>query len=132
MKKIVVNGTFDVLHPGHVFLLNAARAHGDYLLVCIDADQRVSALKGSDRPILTQDERRVILLNLKSVDEVQIFNSEEELVSILSAYQPDVMVKGSDWKGRPIVGEHCCKRIEFYDRIEQYSTTKTIQRITGR
>ena len=132
MKTIFVNGTFDLLHPGHIVLLNTARSMGDYLIVAIDSDRRVKELKGDARPINSQYDRRVILSNLKAVDLVEVFDTDEELIEILQLYMPDVMLKGSDWKGKPIVGESYCKKIEYYDRIEEYSTTKTIQRITDR
>ena len=132
MKKIFVNGTFDLLHPGHVVLLNTARSMGDYLIVAIDSDRRVKELKGESRPINSQHDRTVILSNLKAVDLVEVFDTDEELIGILKLYKPDIMLKGSDWKGKPIVGEEYCKRIEYYDRIEEYSTTKTIHRIADR
>ena len=105
---------------------------GDYLIVAIDSDRRVKELKGDSRPINSQHDRTVILSNLKAVDLVEVFDTDEELIGILKLYKPDIMLKGSDWKGKPIVGESYCKKIEFYDRIEEYSTTKTIQRITDR
>lgn len=132
MKKIVVNGTFDILHVGHVKLLNYAKSLGDHLLVCIDTDLRVKELKGSSRPIYTQEDRCAILLNLKAVDDVKFFNSQEELISILEEYQADAMVKGSDYRGKSIIGKANCKEVIYYDRIEQYSTTSTIQHIVDR
>ena len=132
MTTVFVNGTFDLLHAGHIALLNTARSMGDYLIVAIDSDRRVKELKGDARPINAQSERRIILSNLKAVDLVEMFDTDEELIEILQLYMPDIMVKGSDWKGKPIIGESYVRRIEYYDRIEEYSTTKTIQRITGR
>ena len=132
MKTIFVNGTFDLLHPGHVVLLNTARSMGDYLVVAIDSDSRVKELKGESRPINSQHDRRVLLSNMKAVDVVEVFDTDEDLINIIKTYNPDVMLKGSDWKGKPIVGEEYCKKIEYYDRIEEYSTTKTIQRIVDR
>lgn len=132
MKKIVVNGTFDILHTGHVCLLNYAKSLGDHLLVCIDTDRRVKELKGEKRPINTQEERKFLLENLKCVDEVRFFDSKEELIQILIDYQADVMVKGSDYKGKSKTGQLYCKEVIYYDRIEQFSTTKKIQDITSR
>jgi rfaE bifunctional protein nucleotidyltransferase chain/domain len=131
MKTIFVNGTFDILHPGHVQLLNYARSLGDSLLVAIDGDQRVQELKGSGRPINSEDDRKLMLESLRSVDTVWIFNSDQELEDICRLYNP-VMVKGSDYKGRPILGHQYCKEIVFYDRIEPYSTTRAIQDISSR
>ena len=130
--NIVVNGTFDIVHRGHIKMLNYAKSLGEYLLVCIDSDQRVAQLKGPSRPINNQFDRQFLLSNLKSVDKVCIFNSKEELEYILESYKPDIMVKGSDYKDKPIVGQHLCKEIKFFDIVDEYSTTKTIQRITNR
>jgi D-beta-D-heptose 7-phosphate kinase/D-beta-D-heptose 1-phosphate adenosyltransferase len=132
MKTVVVNGTFDILHSGHIRLLNVARNMGDHLLVCIDSDRRVSALKGSARPINTQLDRKELLLNIKAVDQVEVFDTDEELISILKKYNPDIMVKGSDWKDKPIVGSQYVKHIEYFERLEEYATTKTIQNIINR
>jgi rfaE bifunctional protein nucleotidyltransferase chain/domain len=131
MKTIFVNGTFDILHPGHVQLLNHARSLGDSLLVAIDGDQRVRELKGSGRPINSENDRKLMLENLRSVDTVWIFNSDQELEDICRLYNP-VMVKGSDYKDKHIIGQQYCKEIVFYDRIEPYSTTQAIQDISSR
>jgi D-beta-D-heptose 7-phosphate kinase/D-beta-D-heptose 1-phosphate adenosyltransferase len=131
MKTIFVNGTFDILHPGHVQLLNYARSLGDSLLVAIDGDQRVRELKGSGRPINSEDDRKLMLESLRSVDSVWIFNSDQELEDICRLYNP-VMVKGSDYKDKHIIGQQYCKEIVFYDRIEPYSTTQAIQDISSR
>ena len=129
MKRVVVNGTFDIIHPGHIHLLNYAKSLGDYLLVAIDTDQRVQQLKGPDRPINSQNERKLLLENLQAVDEVCFFQTDQDLESIFKDYQPDVMVKGGDYRGRHIVGEKFCKSIVFFDRIECYSTTAKIEKI---
>ena len=131
MKTIFVNGTFDILHPGHVQLLNYARSLGDSLIVAIDSDQRVRELKGDNRPINPEDDRKLMLESLRSVDSVWIFNSDQELEDICRLYNP-VMVKGSDYQGKRIVGQQYCKEIVFYDRIEPYSTTRAIQDISSR
>lgn len=131
MKTIFVNGTFDILHPGHVQLLNYARSLGDSLIVAIDSDRRVQELKGASRPINSEDDRKFMLENLRSVDTVWFFDSDQELEDICRLYNP-VMVKGSDYRGRHIVGQQYCKEIVFYDRIEPYSTTRTIQDISTR
>jgi D-beta-D-heptose 7-phosphate kinase/D-beta-D-heptose 1-phosphate adenosyltransferase len=132
MTTVVVNGTFDILHPGHVAMLNTARSLGDYLIVCIDTDRRVKELKGNTRPINDQVFRKVMLQNLKAVDIVEFFDSQEDLVRLLKLYKPDIMVKGSDWKGKSVVAEQYVKEIFWYDRIDEYSTTKIIQDIISR
>lgn len=131
MKTIFVNGTFDILHPGHVQLLNYARSLGDSLIVAIDSDRRVRDLKGANRPINSDDDRKFMLENLRSVDTVWFFDTDQELEDICRLYNP-IMVKGSDYRGRTIIGQQYCKEIVFYDRIEPYSTTRTIQDINSR
>lgn len=131
MTKIVVNGTFDIVHRGHIELLNYAKSLGSHLLVAIDTDRRVAELKGSTRPINCQWDRMFMLENLQAVDAVCFFDSNEELEYILKTYQADIMVKGSDYRGKPIVGSQYCKEIKFYERTS-HSTTKTIQDIIDR
>ena len=130
--QVIVNGTFDILHPGHIAMLNTARSLGDYLIVCIDTDRRVKELKGDTRPINDQNFRRIMLQNLKAVDVVEFFDSQEDLINLLKLYKPDIMVKGSDWKGKSVVAEKYVKEIYWYDRIEEYSSTKIIERIANR
>ena len=130
MKKIVVNGTFDVIHPGHLALLNYAKSLGDFLLVAIDSDERVKQLKGSTRPVNDQYSRQLMLQHLKPVNEVVIFNSDDELLHYIK--QCSIMVKGSDYKDKPIIGAEYCKKIDFYERLEAFSTTKKIQSIINR
>ena len=133
MKTVMVNGTFDVLHPGHIALLNTARSYGDYLIVAIDTDRRVKELKGDSRPINCQQDRSIMLTNLKAVDIVEFFDSTEELIEIMEMYKPDVYVKGSDWKhDKGSTAEQYCKQVIYYDRVGDYSTTKTIQDIISR
>lgn len=130
MKQIIVNGTFDIVHSGHLALLNYARSLGDYLIVAIDSDRRVKELKGADRPVNTQAERQELLSNLRSVNEVRIFDSDQELVNIIA--ECAVMVKGSDYRDRPIVGLEVCPSIVFFERIDGFSTTEKIQHIANR
>jgi D-beta-D-heptose 7-phosphate kinase/D-beta-D-heptose 1-phosphate adenosyltransferase len=130
--KIIVNGTFDVLHKGHIVLLEYAKSLGTSLLVCIDSDRRVKELKGNTRPINNQYDRAYMLTALKSVDLVWVFNSDQELIDQIKLFNPDIMVKGSDYQNKPIVGSEYCKEIIFVDLIDGYSTTNIIQRITNR
>jgi len=130
--KIIVNGTFDILHRGHVELLEHAKSLGEFLLVCIDTDRRVKELKGEGRPINNQADRAFMLQGLKCVDAVWTFDSEEDLERICQMYQPNVMVKGKDYEGKRIVGANHCKEIKFVELVDGYSTTSIIQRITDR
>lgn len=132
MIRVIVNGTFDIVHTGHIKMLNYAKSLGDYLVVCIDSDRRVSELKGPSRPVNSVSDRKFLLENLKSVDQVWVFDSDQELESLCMNYSPHYMVKGGDYKGLPYIGEQFCEKTVYYDRIEEYSTTKTIQRIANR
>jgi D-beta-D-heptose 7-phosphate kinase/D-beta-D-heptose 1-phosphate adenosyltransferase len=113
-------------------MLNTARSLGDYLIVCIDTDRRVKELKGDSRPINDQNVRKIMLSNLKAVDIVEFFDSQEDLINLIKLYKPDIMVKGSDWKGKSVVAQQYVKEIYWYDRIDEYSTTRTIQDIINR
>lgn len=128
----MVNGTFDIVHRGHLDLLSFARQQGDCLLVAIDTDRRVKELKGEQRPINNQNDRKYLLSSLKYVDQVLFFDSKEDLINIMKDYQPDVYVKGSDWKGSASTAEKYCSKVIYYDRVGEYSTTNTIQDIISR
>ena len=132
MKTIFVNGTFDLLHPGHVSLLAWAKSLGDYLVVGIDTDDRVREKKGSTRPIYNQTDRGIMLDSMSAVDEVRYFDSDESLENLVKDVKPDIIVVGSDWKGKTIIGSYYAAELKFFDRIEEYATTKTIQCIIDR
>jgi len=132
MKNIFVNGTFDILHPGHVQLLNYAKSLGGTLTVGIDSDRRVREKKGHARPVYNVGDRAYMLQNLKAVDYVVIFDSDEELERCIKTVKPDIMVVGSDWKGKSVIGSMYSAELRFFDRIEEYATTKTIQSIINR
>ncbi len=129
MKRIFVNGTFDIIHRGHIEILNYAKSLGDYLIVAIDTDERVKRLKGVERPIYTLCDRLFHLKNIKSVDEATSFNTDEELFDLVR--RCDIIVKGSDYRNRVIPEQEYCKQLIYYDRTE-HSTTKTIQHIIDR
>ena len=131
-SKVFVNGTFDLLHPGHLYLLNFAKSYGDYLIVGIDTDDRVREKKGPTRPIYNQDDRAFFLSMLKPVNQVEMFSSDKELESLIKGFEPDTMIVGSDWKNKPVIGSQYTSKLVFFDRIEQYATTKTIQSIIDR
>ena len=107
-KVVFTNGCFDLLHPGHVRLLEAARGLGDVLVVAINSDESVRGLKGPTRPILPENERAEVLASFAAVDAVTVFG-EETPCPLLEKLLPDILVKGSDWShwiaGREIVEE---------------------------
>jgi rfaE bifunctional protein nucleotidyltransferase chain/domain len=130
MRKIFVNGTFDILHRGHLELLLFAREQGDFLTVAVDTDERVRRLKGSTRPINSCADRMMMLMHLKVVDAVANFDTDEQLIDLISNH--DAMVKGSDYIGKDIIGQEVCREIIFFDLIKGCSTSETIKRIINR
>ena len=132
VRRVIVNGTFDILHRGHIEMLNFARSQGSYLLVAIDSDKQVQELKGDSRPINNQEDRKFQLENLKSVDAVWIFDSQEELEHICKIYKPHLMVKGADYIGKKITGSQYCNKIKYYELVKNYSTSKIIENINNR
>ena len=127
MKISFVNGCFDVLHPGHIELLKYARSLGDYLIVAIDSDRKVAEMKGPERPIFSQHDRSTMLAAIRYVDVIHVFDTKEELEDLLESISPDIMVVGSDWKGKEVVGSQYAKSVRFFDRLGDYSTTQTIE-----
>jgi len=104
MSKVVfTNGCFDLIHPGHIDLLNRAKALGDRLVVGLNSDSSVRQMKGAGRPVVSQDARKAVLLGLKAVDDVVIFD-ELTPENIIREIRPDVLVKGGDWPVDQIVG----------------------------
>lgn len=130
MIKVFVNGTFDILHTGHIQMLNFAKSQGNYLTVGIDCDERVKILKGPSRPINSESERKFLLENLKAVDSVIVFKSDDELIDLIKTH--DIMVKGSDYIDKTVIGKDVCKKLVFFDLVNGYSTTKKIQDIISR
>ena len=89
-------------------------------------------MKGPTRPIYNQNERKFFLENLKSVDVVRCFSNDEELEGLVKSVKPDIMIVGSDWKDKSVIGSYYASELIFFDRIEDYATTKTIQDIINR
>jgi len=128
MTKIVwTNGCFDILHIGHVELFKYAKSLGDVLIVGIDSDEKVAKDKGPERPFNTVMDRMKILRAIKYVDDVFIFDTTQELADTIKKLSPDVMVIGSDWKGKKVIGEEYTKELRFFDRIAGYSTTDILE-----
>lgn len=127
-EKIVwVNGCFDVLHDGHLNLLEYAASLGE-LHVGIDCDLRINKVKGSGRPINSQSFRKRLLENLKYVNKVYVFETDQELRYITKKLKPSYMVIGSDYKNKTIIGAENIKEIIFFEK-SIHSTTEVINRI---
>ena len=127
MKKIWVNGCFDILHLGHVRMLEFAKSLGGSLVVGIDSDTRVSELKGEDRPINNQLSRSEFLVALKSVDSVVVFDSKYEMRKLLKTHRITDMVIGEEYKGKEITGSDLVDKIHFFPKVGSLSTTKVIR-----
>jgi D-beta-D-heptose 7-phosphate kinase/D-beta-D-heptose 1-phosphate adenosyltransferase len=121
--KIWVNGCFDVLHRGHFELFNFAKSLGNKLIVGLDSDEKISNDKGQDRPYNRLDDRVYALESLKAIDKVMVFDNKDHLEYLVKITKPDILVVGSDWKGKEIVGGQHAKKIVYFDRIGNYSTT---------
>jgi D-beta-D-heptose 7-phosphate kinase/D-beta-D-heptose 1-phosphate adenosyltransferase len=128
------NGVFDILHPGHLRYLQAARRHADMLIVGVNADASVRRNKGPGRPINPDGERAEVLAALECVDAVSIFDDDTP-ADIIRRVQPDVLVKGADWPADQIVGRDTVEarggRVVLEPVEQGYSTTTLVHRIRG-
>ena len=127
MKIVWTNGCFDILYRGHIELFKYAKSLGDLLLIGIDSDKKVKVDKGDQRPINKEQDRKFMLESIRHVDKVFIFNSKQELEDLIKLVKPNIMVIGSDWKGKKVVGQEYAQEINFFDRIPKYSTTNIIK-----
>ena len=132
-KQVVfTNGVFDLIHPGHVRYLQAARSLGDALMVGVNADESVRRNKGEGRPVTPERERAELIAALACVDAVTVFE-EDTPAEVIRAIQPDVLVKGADWAADQIVGRDTVEahggRVVRVAVEEGYSTTAILQRI---
>ena len=125
-KKIVfTNGCFDILHLGHIKYLEEAKKCGDILIVGINSDESVKKLKGLDRPINSEYDRSYLLASLEIVDYVVVF-SEETPFNLIKKIKPNILVKGGDYEGLPVIGEHIVDELKIVNFIEGKSTSETI------
>jgi len=134
MKTVFTNGCFDLIHPGHIELLKIARSMGDRLVVGINSDRSVRAIKGDSRPIICEQDRKAVLEAISVVDEVLIFD-ELTPSELIQQIKPDVLVKGGDWPEDEIVGAKFVRsyggEVHSVPIVDGHSTSQIVEKITG-
>ena len=129
---VFTNGCFDLLHRGHVHMLRQAKAHGDILIVAINSDRSVKAIKGPRRPVLSQEDRAELIAAMEMVDYVVIFD-EPDPYSVIAALIPDVLVKGGDWSAEKIIGADVVAenggQVAVVPYLKGFSTSEILERI---
>lgn len=126
--KIWTNGCFDLIHHGHIALFEFGKSQGDTLYVGIDSDLRVKELKGENRPVNNQEDRRRVLESIRYVDKVFIFNTKEEMERILIENGIDLIVIGDDYLGKEVTGSHLCE-VRFFPKIPNISSSSILKRL---
>ena len=127
MKIVWTNGCFDILHRGHIELFKYAKSLGNKLIIGIDSDEKVKQDKGKGRPINCVEDRKYVLESISAIDEVLVFESTKELENLIKETKPDIMVIGSDWKNKTVIGQQYAGKLLFFDRFGNYSTTEILK-----
>lgn len=125
MKRVWINGTFDIIHIGHIRLINYAKSFG-IIRVGLDTDERVREKKGMERPFNTLSDRIEFISSISGIDSVVSFGSDDELVERIKEWKPDVMVIGNDYTYEQIIGAEFIPKIEFFKKVDGISTTKIL------
>ena len=129
-KIVWCNGTFDILHPGHIELFKVGASLGKKLIVATDTDEKIRKDKGASKPVNNLCDRISMLQAIKYIDEVLYFNTREELEGLIKLYRPDILLLGDDWQGGDVVGIENAREVRFLPRLN-YSTTDIIKKIRG-
>ena len=124
--RVWTNGCFDILHRGHIELFSYAKSLGGELIVGVDTDKKVKLDKGGDRPVNNLQDRMIVLQSIKYIDKVISFDSTEELRKTIRWYKPDIMVIGSDWRDKDVIGQEFTDKLIFFGRVGKYSTTSVL------
>jgi rfaE bifunctional protein nucleotidyltransferase chain/domain len=130
MKIIFTNGCFDILHRGHIDLLRYCKSLGGKVIVGLNSDKSVKKLKGDQRPINSQEDRKFLLESIKYVDKVFIFSNNTPY-ELIKKIKPDIIVKGGDYLPNEVVGKDIAK-VRIFNYVKGYSTSETIKRISDR
>ena len=128
-NTVWTNGTFDILHPGHIELFKVARSLGDKVIVATDTDEKIKKDKGFDRPVNDLCYRVAMLEAIKYIDVVLTFNTRQELEDLIQLYQPDILLLGDDWRDGEVVGAEFAKEVRFLPRVGGYASSSTISKI---
>jgi D-beta-D-heptose 7-phosphate kinase/D-beta-D-heptose 1-phosphate adenosyltransferase len=132
-KIIMTNGCFDILHAGHTYILEESKKLGDILIVALNSDLSVKKIKSKDRPIVSELDRAYVLSCLSSVDYIILFDNESP-EEIICEILPDILIKGSDYKGKKVAGEDCLtkngKKVVLIDLIKGKSSTSIIDKVS--
>lgn len=129
MTKVWINGTFDIVHLGHIKMLKRGAELGDFLIVGIDSDRRVSELKGETRPINKLVSRITLLESIRYVDRVLSFDSDKELETLIKTIRPEIMVIGEEYKTKRIIGKEFVKEIIYFPLLDGFSSTNIINKL---
>ena len=127
-----INGCFDVLHIGHIEMFKECKKMVDVLVVAIDSDSRIKNNKGAKRPYNSMEDRKNMLMNLKTIDVVFSFDSDEELTNLIKCLNPNIMMVGEEYKNKTVIGSQYAKQLKFFRRLDGYSTTKILQNSLSR
>ena len=133
-KKVGVTASaFDLCHAGHILMLKEAKTVCDYLIVCLQGDPSLTDAsyrgKKKNKPIMSLEERRIILEGIRYIDEVVVYSSEKDLYELLVSLKPDIRIIGSDWKGKEYTGHELPIEMYFNSRGHNFSTTALRERI---
>ena len=128
-KIVWCNGTFDILHPGHMQLFKVARSLGDRVIVATDTDEKIKKDKGEHRPVNDLCYRVAMLEAIKYIDVVLTFGDRQELEGLIQLYTPDILLLGDDWQGGDVVGIEHAKGVRFLPRVGGYASSKTLNKM---
>ena len=129
MSIVWTNGTFDILHPGHIELFKVARALGDKVIVATDTDEKIKADKGDHKPVNDLCYRVAMLEAIKYIDVVLTFGDRKELEGLIQLYNPDILLLGDDWRHGDVVGRKYAKEVRFLPRVGGYASSNIVKRI---